>query len=178
MNLYSTEMEDYNGGFGGIGTGGGKGKGKNIPNQRKLDVEAQREQAKKTQQDGERAESVEEFPIPEDYGDGSRIDFCWTRAHKHLLQRIVEQKEDDCWAWALVRILQFYYNMNITAIAEQKTLSIKSLVKHVILGKKEAENNNKLDKKSLAVTSLKRAIDYIFEKRIERDYGTQVSIRL
>lgn len=57
-------MEDYNGGFGGIGTGGGKGKGKNIPNQRKLDVEAQREQAKKTQQDGERAESVEEFPIP------------------------------------------------------------------------------------------------------------------
>ena len=85
---------------------------------------------------------------------------------------------DDCWAWALVRILQFYYNMNITAIAEQKTLSIKSLVKHVILGKKEAENNNKLDKKSLAVTSLKRAIDYIFEKGIERDYGTQVSIRL
>ena len=48
----------------------------------------------------------------------------------------------------------------------------------MILGKKEAENNNKLDKKSLAVTSLKRAIDYIFEKGIERDYGTQVSIRL
>ncbi|CAL9230614.1 unnamed protein product [Arabidopsis halleri] len=129
-------MEDYNDGFGGIGTGGGKGKGKNIPNQRKLDVETQREQAKKTHQDGERAESVEEFPIPEDYGDGSRIDFCWTRTHKHLLQRIVEQKEDDCWAWALVRILQFYYNMNITAIAEQKTLSIKSLVKYVILGRK------------------------------------------
>ncbi|CAH8271360.1 unnamed protein product, partial [Arabidopsis lyrata] len=121
-------MEDYNDVFGGIGTGGGKGKGKNIPNQCKLDVEARREQAKKTQQAGERAESVEEFPIPEDYGDGSRIDFCWTRTHKHLLQRIVEQKEDDCWAWALVRILQFYYNMNITAIAEQKTLSIKSLV--------------------------------------------------
>lgn len=85
---------------------------------------------------------------------------------------------DDCWAWALVRILQFYYNMNITAIAEQKTLSIKSLVKYVILGKKEAEKNKKLDKKSLAVTSLKRAIDYILDTGIERDYGTQVFSRL
>lgn len=39
---------------------------------------------------------------------------------------------------------------------------------------KEPGAQKKLKKKSLAVSSLKRAIDYILNVGIERDYGTQV----
>ncbi|KAF3493470.1 hypothetical protein DY000_02054738, partial [Brassica cretica] len=132
-----------------------------------------REQARKALQDGEPAE---EFPFPEDFGDGSTIDFTWTRTHMHLLDMIIAQTQDDCWAWALVRILQFFYNMDITVVAQRKTLSIKSLVKYVILGRKEADRaaaSKKIEKRNLAVSSLRKPIDYIRDVGIERDQGTK-----
>nr|VDD33519.1 unnamed protein product [Brassica oleracea] len=113
-----------------------------------------------------------------DYGDGSIINFIWTTTHKRLLELIIAQTEDDCWAWALVRILQFFHNKDISVVAQQTSLSIKSLVKYVILGMNEAKEpgaQKKLKKKSLAVSSLKRAIDYILNVGIERDYGTQMN---
>ncbi|CAF1781816.1 unnamed protein product [Brassica napus] len=166
-------MANDNVGFNGmIGTGGANNKGKNAV---KLEANMRREQAKNNQQDGEPAEK---FPIPEDYGDGSIINFIWTTTHKRLLELIIAQTEDDCWAWALVRILQFFHNKDISVVAQQTSLSIKSLVKYVILGMNEAKEpgaQKKLKKKSLAVSSLKRAIDYILNVGIERDYGTQMN---
>ncbi|CAH8358690.1 unnamed protein product [Eruca vesicaria subsp. sativa] len=145
-------------------------KGKNV---HKLDANIRREEAKKNQHD---VEPAEEFPVPEDYGDGSVIIFIWTTTHKRLLKMIVTQTDDDCWAWALVRILQFFCNKDISVVAQQISLSKKSLVKYVILGEnvgKEPGAQKKLKNKSLAVSSLKRAIDYILKVGIERDYGTE-----
>ncbi|CAH8271355.1 unnamed protein product [Arabidopsis lyrata] len=107
-----------------------------------------------------------------EFGDGSRLIFDLTGTHLRLLGRIVEQSQDDCWARVLRKILEFAYNRNIENVAEQIPLSMKGLINKVKAGREIYETGKRLGKRQdLTIDSLKKPIDYIREKGLEKDFG-------
>ncbi|CAA7033063.1 unnamed protein product [Microthlaspi erraticum] len=162
------ECDGTGGVLGDIGTGGGGNKG---PNQRKLDAETRREEAKK--QNNEMAELAMEMP-PQDYGDGSEIIKHWVLLYPGLLGKILDQTRDDCWALALSGILEFSINMDLPT-SQQKDLDIEKFIREVKLTVADLNAKKKLNQNDLAVGSLKKAMNYLFRTGLEKKDGRKGS---
>lgn len=80
---------------------------------------------------------------------------------------------DDCWALALSKILEFSYNKDCP-IGSYKELDVERFIREVKLSINELKANKKLDHMELAVGSLKKAMDHLYNPGIGKKDGKKV----
>ncbi|CAN6811460.1 unnamed protein product [Brassica oleracea] len=146
-------------GAGGIGAGGNRGK-KGLNPYKHVAADIRKE----------RLPPQDDLPPPplRRFDDGSQLLFDWRRIHPSLLSRIVSQITDICWALVLGGILQFVFNKDRGHIAQHKEFDIDGFARKVKFGDKGSEPVQNVGVTSMAVSSLKNAMNHVRSEGIEK----------